>query len=56
MVKCTFCETEIPKGSGMIYVYKSGKLANFCSMKCEKHTLILKRKARNTKWVTSEKK
>jgi len=56
MVKCTFCKTEIPKGTGLIYVQKSGKVSNFCSGKCEKHLLKLKRKAREMKWVTSKKK
>jgi ribosomal protein L24E len=38
-------------GTGKIFVYKTGKIANFCSLKCEKHTLKLKRKPQNMKWV-----
>tara|TARA_Y100000310_G_scaffold345695_1_gene468417 strand:- start:4353 stop:4544 length:192 start_codon:yes stop_codon:yes gene_type:complete len=53
MVKCTFCAREIAKGTGMIFVYKSGKQARFCSRKCELHQNKLKRKARKMKWVTS---
>jgi ribosomal protein L24E len=56
MAKCTYCENDIPKGTGMIYVHKNGKISNFCAKKCEKHTLKLKRKARDMKWVTSTKK
>lgn len=53
MVKCSFCSQEIPVGTGMIFVYKIGKVANFCSRKCEMHTLKLNRKPQNMKWVTS---
>jgi large subunit ribosomal protein L24e len=56
MVKCTFCNTEIEKGTGKIFVYTSGKLANFCSMKCEKNLIKLGRKPRNITWALKEKK
>ncbi|MFH1636806.1 MAG: 50S ribosomal protein L24e [Candidatus Woesearchaeota archaeon] len=56
MVKCSFCEVEIEKGTGMMYVQKDAKILNFCSKKCEKNMLKLKRKARKQKWVTSRKK
>ena len=52
MVKCTFCGNDIPKGTGMIYVFKSGKIANFCSKKCRKNQLKLKRKAIHVKWTS----
>ena len=51
MVKCTFCGEDIPQGTGMIYVFKSGKTAMFCSSKCRKNQLKLKRKAIHTKWT-----
>lgn len=53
MTKCSFCAKEINPGTGMIYVYKTGKIAQFCSRKCEVHTTKLKRKPQNMKWVTS---
>ena len=56
MVKCSYCNTEIPVGSRTIYVYKSGKIIDFCSKKCEKNLIKLGRKAREQKWVTSQKK
>jgi len=56
MAKCSFCKTEIPRGTGCLFVYKSGKSVWFCSPKCEKHVLKLKRKPQNMKWITSEKK
>jgi len=50
MVKCTFCGETIEPGTGKIFVFKDGKTANFCSTKCEKNQLKLKRKAIRTKW------
>jgi len=51
MAKCTFCGNGISPGTGTIYVAKSGKIANFCSSKCRKNLLKLKRKAIHTKWT-----
>jgi len=51
MVKCSFCGNEIEQGTGKIYVQIDGKILNFCSMKCEKNKLKLKRKARKQKWT-----
>jgi len=50
-MQCTFCGNIISKGKGKIFVYKSGKTSNFCSMKCEKNTLKLKRKPLKVKWT-----
>lgn len=51
MVKCSFCGTEIPPGTGMLFVKNDGKQFNFCKKKCEKSHLKLGRKARNIKWT-----
>jgi len=51
MVKCSFCGNEIEQGTGKIYVQIDGKILNFCSMKCEKNKIKLKRKARKQKWT-----
>ena len=51
MNKCTFCGTEIPRGTGKMFVKKDGKILYFCSNKCEKNMLTLGRKARTTKWT-----
>lgn len=56
MVNCTFCGKSIPKGTGKMYVYKSGKISYYCSMKCEKNTLKLRRKPAKFKWTTSFEK
>ncbi|MFH0752363.1 MAG: 50S ribosomal protein L24e [archaeon] len=56
MAECSFCKKVIPRGTGKIYVFKTGKTSNFCSSKCEKNALKLKRSPRTQKWVTSKKK
>lgn len=53
MPNCSFCGTDIEKGTGKMFVFKSGKLAHFCSNKCEKNMLKLKRKPRDFKWTKS---
>ncbi|UCD04325.1 MAG: 50S ribosomal protein L24e [Candidatus Woesearchaeota archaeon] len=51
MAECSFCNKEIEKGKGTMYVKETGKVLWFCSSKCEKHMLKLKRESRKTKWV-----
>ena len=51
MSKCSFCKKDMPRGTGLLFVYKSGKSVWFCSRKCEMHILKLKRKPKTTKWV-----
>ena len=50
-MKCTFCGKIIEKGTGKIYVKKDGKIFQFCSSKCEKNTLKLKRNPVLVKWT-----
>jgi len=50
MVKCTFCGIVINPGTGKMFVQKDGKALYFCSSKCEKNMLKLKRKPITTKW------
>ncbi len=56
MPNCTFCGINIEKGTGKLFVYTSGKTANFCSNKCEKNLLQLKRKPVRTKWTAEYRK
>jgi len=51
MPKCTFCGKNIEKGTGMLFVKKSGRVQNFCSQKCKKNMIKLGRKPRNVKWT-----
>jgi len=50
MPKCTFCGITIPRGTGKMFVQKDVKILYFCSSKCDKNMLKLKRKAIKTKW------
>ena len=43
-------------GTGKMYVKTDGKIFYFCSMKCEKNMLKLKRKPRHTRWTGEAKK
>ena len=51
MVKCTFCRNILELGTGTLYVKKDGTVFNFCSMKCEKNMLKLRRTPRYLKWT-----
>lgn len=51
MVDCSFCGSEIKKASGKVYIKDNGQVLNFCSGKCEKNMLKLKRDARKFKWT-----
>ncbi len=48
---CSFCGEEIEPGTGKIYVRKDGKILHFCSRKCEKNMVVLKRNPRKLKWT-----
>lgn len=54
MVKCSFCSTEIPKGTGKMYVRKDGRVFYFCSNKCNKNMIKLGRKPVKFKWTRDE--
>lgn len=47
MEPCSFCGKQIPFGTGKMYVKKDGKILYFCSRRCEKNLLQLKRNPRN---------
>jgi len=51
MVKCSFCKNEIERGTGKMFVKNDGKIFYFCSSKCEKNMLKLKREPRLTRWT-----
>ncbi len=48
---CSFCGYEIEPGTGKMYVRRDGRVFYFCSGKCEKNMLKLRRKARKLKWT-----
>ena len=51
MAKCSFCGRTLVKGTGKMFVFKTGKVIYFDSSKCEKNLLKLKRKPINFKWT-----
>ncbi len=55
-MKCTFCSKEIMPGTGKMFVKKDAKILYFCSSKCEKNMLKLKRRQRKVKWINKRKK
>ncbi|MBU5575151.1 MAG: 50S ribosomal protein L24e [Candidatus Aenigmatarchaeota archaeon] len=55
MVKCSFCKNEIEEGTGKMFVFSDGKILYFCSRKCEKNKIKLKRESNKTKWVVKKK-
>lgn len=53
METCSFCQKPMAFGTGKLYVKKDGKIFYFCSNKCEKNLLELKRKPAKLKWASS---
>jgi len=56
MAKCSFCKTAIELGTGTMYVKKDATVLHFCTMKCEKNMLKLKRTPRFMKWTKAFEK
>lgn len=56
MSKCTFCSTQIERGTGKLFVENTGKLQWFCSSKCEKNLRKLGRDPRKFKWAREKLK
>lgn len=48
---CSFCNNEISKGTGEIYVLRDGTTLNFCSSKCKANQVGLRREGRRMKWT-----
>lgn len=55
MATCYFCGDEVKKGAGILYAKKDGTIINFCSSKCRKNSLKLKREGRRVKWTKNAK-
>jgi large subunit ribosomal protein L24e len=55
MATCSFCSSELIKGSGIMYAKKDGTVYFFCSSKCRKNQLGLKREGRRMKWTKSSR-
>jgi len=55
-MNCSFCGKAIRKGTGTMFVKKDGTTFTFCSSKCEKNLLKLKRNPRKIKWTNEHHK
>ena len=49
--KCSFCGEKIEPGTGKMFVKKDGTVLNFCTNKCYKNMIELKRVPRTTTWT-----
>ncbi len=56
MERCSFCGTEIERGTGKILVKKDGTLLYFCSSKCEKNLIKLGRNPVKFGWTRKYQK
>lgn len=48
---CNFCGIAIEPGTGKMYIKKDGTVYNFCTNKCKKNYIDLKRVPRRTRWT-----
>ena len=48
---CSFCNRSVAKGSGTMLAKNDGTVLWFCSSKCKKNALVLKRDPRKLKWT-----
>ncbi|MCL2143263.1 MAG: 50S ribosomal protein L24e [Methanomassiliicoccaceae archaeon] len=48
---CSFCGLEIEPGTGKMFVKKDGTVLNFCTSKCYKNMIELRRVPRTTRWT-----
>ena len=55
MVDCSFCGREIEKGTGKIFITNAAKILHFCSSKCEKNALKLKRDQKKVRWTKASR-
>ncbi len=53
---CSFCGKEIEPGTGRMYVRKDGSVLYFCSSKCYKNMIELKRVPRRVTWTAEYEK
>ncbi len=55
-MKCSFCSETMEPGTGKMFIRNDGKVFYFCSSKCEKNMLKLKREPKRVKWIAKKKK
>ena len=50
-MECSFCGNAVSPGTGFLFVRKTGQVYSFCSRKCERNQIRLKRQPRKTRWT-----
>jgi len=55
MPVCSFCGKKFERGTGKLLVLNTGKMLWFCSSKCEKNMMKLKRDPKAVKWTESSR-
>lgn len=55
-MKCSFCNSMLEPGTGVMFIKNDGKVFYFCSKKCERNMIKLKREPKDVRWVTKKKK
>lgn len=53
MVKCSFCGREEAAVMGVHVIFNDGSISYFCSSKCRRNALLLKRDKRKLKWTSA---
>ena len=43
-MKCAYCQSDIEKGTGMMYVRKTGAIKYYCSNRCYKFDVVQRKK------------
>ncbi len=41
--KCSYCTETIPFGTGMMFVYKAGSIKFYCSKRCYRNDVIMRK-------------
>jgi large subunit ribosomal protein L24e len=49
--KCSFCGKPFPPARGLMFVKNDGSIFYFCSRKCRRSLLEMKRDSRKLKWT-----
>ncbi len=49
--RCDFCGSPIEPGTGVMYVRSDGTIHYYCSSKCFKNAVKLKRKPEKVRWT-----
>ena len=50
--RCSSCGRDVALGEGIMLVRNDGTVHYYCSSKCRKNALILRRDARRFKWAS----